>query len=58
MDDVLETQALCKQYEGYIAFSGVTLQIPKGAIYGLVGKNGAGKTALIDFFVRKIDSCG
>lgn len=25
MDDVLETQALCKQYEGYIAFSGVTL---------------------------------
>lgn len=51
VDDVLETQALCKQYEGYIAFSGVTLQVPKGAIYGLVGKNGAGKTALIVFFV-------
>ncbi len=54
MDDVLETQALCKQYEGYIAFSGVTLQVPKGAIYGLVGKNGAGKTTSIDFSLGKL----
>lgn len=47
MDYVLRTNALTKSYKGCKALSGLTMNVPKGAIYGLVGKNGAGKTTLI-----------
>lgn len=47
MDYVLRTNALTKSYKGCKALSGLTMNIPKGAIYGLVGKNDAGKTTLI-----------
>ncbi len=44
MEYVLETQDLCKRYGSFHALSGLTMAVPKGAIYGLVGRNGAGKT--------------
>ena len=47
MDYILTTNALTKQYRKFKALRGLSMQIPKGAIYGLVGKNGAGKTTLI-----------
>ncbi len=47
MDYVLQTKALCKNYKQFKALSGLTMNVPKGAIYGFVGKNGAGKTTLI-----------
>ena len=47
MDYVLTSDALSKQYRHFKALNGLTINIPKGAIYGLVGKNGAGKTTLI-----------
>ena len=47
MDYVLSTNALSKQYGHFKALSGLSMQVPKGAIYGFVGKNGAGKTTLI-----------
>jgi ABC-2 type transport system ATP-binding protein len=47
MDYVLKTNALCKQYKDFKALSGVTMSVPKGSIYGFVGRNGAGKTTLI-----------
>ncbi len=47
MDYVLQTKALCKDYKQFKALSGLTMNVPKGAIYGFVGKNGAGKTTLI-----------
>lgn len=47
MEYVLETNALSKQYGGFRALDGVTMHVPKGSIYGFVGKNGAGKTTLI-----------
>lgn len=47
MDFVLSTNALGKQYKQFKALDGLTMNVPKGAIYGLVGKNGAGKTTLI-----------
>lgn len=47
MDYVLQTNALCKSYRGYKALDSLTMHVPKGSIYGFVGRNGAGKTTLI-----------
>ena len=47
MDYVLKTNSLCKQYKNFKALSGLTMNVPKGSIYGFVGRNGAGKTTLI-----------
>ena len=47
MDYALKTNALCKHYKDFKALNGLTMNVPKGSIYGFVGKNGAGKTTLI-----------
>lgn len=47
MEDILETHALCKRYRKFTALNGLDMHIPKGSIYGFVGRNGAGKTTLI-----------
>lgn len=47
MDYVLKTKDLCKSYRGFKALNGLFMNVPKGSIYGFVGKNGAGKTTLI-----------
>ena len=44
---MLETNALCKRYRDFTALNGLDMHIPKGSIYGFVGRNGAGKTTLI-----------
>ena len=47
MDYILKTEELCKSYRGFKALNGLSMNVPKGSIYGFVGKNGAGKTTLI-----------
>lgn len=47
MEYVLQTNAVKKDYGNYKALNGLTMHVPKGSIYGFVGKNGAGKTTLI-----------
>lgn len=47
MEYILETNDLKKQYKDFKALNGLTMHVPKGSIYGFVGKNGAGKTTLI-----------
>ena len=47
MEYVLKTHALCKNYQHFKALNGLSMNVPKGAIYGFVGQNGAGKTTLI-----------
>lgn len=47
MEYVLKTDSLCKYYKGFKALDGLTMHVPKGSVYGFVGKNGAGKTTLI-----------
>lgn len=47
MEYVLRTNALCKNYKDYKALNGLSMNVPKGSIYGFVWKNGAGKTTLI-----------
>ena len=47
MEYVLETNGLSKRYRAFTALNGLNMHIPKGSIYGFVGRNGAGKTTLI-----------
>lgn len=47
MDYCFETNGLSKYYHHYKALHGLTMHVPKGSIYGFVGRNGAGKTTLI-----------
>lgn len=47
MEYVLTTNLLSKQYRHFKALNGLSMRVPKGSIYGFIGKNGAGKTTLI-----------
>jgi sulfate-transporting ATPase len=45
-DVVVEARGLVKGYEGKLLFDKVDFTIPKGAIVGVIGPNGVGKTTL------------
>lgn len=47
MEYIFKTDNICKHYRKFNALNGVTMSVPKGSIYGFVGRNGAGKTTLI-----------
>lgn len=47
MEYILQTNSLTKKYKNFQALNGLSMHVPKGSIYGFVGKNGAGKTTLI-----------
>ncbi len=72
MDDlVIETKHLTKIYGEQTAVNAVNLHVKKGRIYGLLGRNGAGKTTImkmilgltsitsgeVDVFGRNIKGC-
>ena len=41
---MIQLESLTKYYGSFCAVDGVTLTVPKGALYGFLGPNGAGKT--------------
>lgn len=47
MEYVLETRGLQMKYGSSTVLKGINMHVPRGSIYGFVGKNGAGKTTLI-----------
>lgn len=44
---VIDVSSLTRRFGAKTALSAVSLALPRGAVYGLVGANGAGKTTLI-----------
>jgi ABC-2 type transport system ATP-binding protein len=46
-EPVIEVSELTRRFGAKSALAAVSLSLPRGAVYGLVGANGAGKTTLI-----------
>jgi len=44
---ILSVQNVTKSYGDYRAVNDVSLEVPKGCVFGMLGPNGAGKTSLI-----------
>lgn len=54
MDYVMETQNLTKQYKSGTVVDHVNLHVPEGKIYGLLGRNGAGKTTVMKMMLQLV----
>jgi ABC-2 type transport system ATP-binding protein len=55
----IETEDLRKQYAGGVeALRGLTLHVPRGSIFGFLGKNGAGKTTTIKVLLGMAHATG
>lgn len=46
-DNPIVVENLVKYYEGRCVLDGVSFSVPRGCIYGLLGRNGCGKTTMI-----------
>jgi len=47
MPDVIVTHRLTKYYDAHCVVDGLNLRVAQGTVYGLLGRNGAGKTTAI-----------
>jgi ABC-2 type transport system ATP-binding protein len=45
--NAIDIQHVRKAFDGHVAVDDLSLQVPKGSVYGLLGPNGAGKTTTI-----------
>jgi len=43
----IEVEGLTKSFDGHVVVHDLTMQVPKGEIYGFLGPNGSGKTTTI-----------
>jgi ABC-2 type transport system ATP-binding protein len=50
-DYIIETQNITREFDGFKAVDGLSLQIKKGEVFGFLGPNGAGKTTSINMMV-------
>jgi ABC-2 type transport system ATP-binding protein len=46
-DNVIVVKDLAKYFDGRCVLDGINLNVPRGCIYGLLGRNGSGKTTII-----------
>src|SRR5262245_59564965 len=44
---IIDVTALSRRFDLKLALDNVSLRVPRGCVFGLVGENGAGKTTLI-----------
>jgi ABC-2 type transport system ATP-binding protein len=56
MTSAISTHDLVKRYRKLTALDGVALEVQEGAVYALVGQNGAGKTTAIKILMNLISA--
>lgn len=49
---ILQSKNITKLYTNHLALDNISVEIPRGSIYGLLGPNGAGKTTFIRIINR------
>ena len=49
---ILETRHLFREFSGFVAVNGVSLNVRQGSIHGLIGPNGAGKTTVFNLLTK------
>jgi ABC-2 type transport system ATP-binding protein len=54
MSDVIATHRLTKYYDGRPAVDGLDLRVPQGTVYGLLGRNAAGKSTAIKMLLGMV----
>jgi ABC-2 type transport system ATP-binding protein len=53
-DFAIDVQHVVKRYADHVAVKDLSLQVPRGTVYGLLGPNGAGKTTTIRMILNII----
>jgi ABC-2 type transport system ATP-binding protein len=53
-DLAIDIQGVEKRFDGHVAVHDLSLQVPRGSVYGLLGPNGAGKTTTIRMILNII----
>jgi ABC-2 type transport system ATP-binding protein len=53
-DLAIDIRNVAKRYAEHVAVRDLSLQVPRGAVYGLLGRNGAGKTTTIRMILNII----
>ena len=51
-DVILQTEALTKEFRGFVAVNDVSLSVRRGTIHALIGPNGAGKTTCFNLLTK------
>jgi ABC-2 type transport system ATP-binding protein len=57
-DFVIQTWNLTKQYDGKAGCKNITLQVPRGIVFGFLGPNGAGKSTFVRTMLGLIHPTG
>jgi ABC-2 type transport system ATP-binding protein len=52
MNPTIRTESISKRFGRTVAVDSISLAVPEGSIYALVGANGAGKTTLIKLLMN------
>ena len=48
---VIETTSLTKHYGSIVAVDGLSMSVPRGHVFGLLGPNGSGKTTTMSMLL-------
>ena len=54
MSDVIVTDRLTKYYGARCVVNSLNLRVPQGSVYGLLGRNGAGKSTIIKMLLGMV----
>ena len=58
MQNVIETDALCKTYGSHQVVDHLALTVPEGCVYGFLGPNGAGKSTTMKMLLGLVHPTG